>query len=303
MDSQNRVGVVTVAFNSGGVLTDFLRCLGKQTHGNFLLFVVDNSSNDDTLAILDAWGDERLRIIANSQNKGVAEGNNQGIQKALEEGCSSVLLINNDTEFAPTLIADLLTGLNAYQSDMTCPKMMYFDEPHLIWAAGGRFLPWLGYTAIQFGEGRPDRGQHNYGRFVTYVPTCCVLIRKAVFETIGLMDQRYFVYVDDVDFMYRAMRSGLKLRYLPEATLLHKVGRLTGGGNSPFATRFGTRNRLFFLLKHFGLLPTVPWMIFCEVIWFFRSLVRRDGIRWFYAKHLALRESLHMWTSSRQSSD
>src|SRR6266436_6146337 len=97
--TKTRIGVVTVTYNSADVLPDFLRCLSAQTHTDFLLFVIDNASHDGTVELLQAYNDSRLVIVANPDNRGVAEGNNQGIRRALEAGCFSVLLVNNDTEF------------------------------------------------------------------------------------------------------------------------------------------------------------------------------------------------------------
>ena len=294
MAKEDLIGVVTVTYNSATVLPDFLRCLVEQTHRDFILFAVDNASSDGTLSILRMSVDQRVRIIANPDNRGVAAGNNQGIRAALDAGCHSVLLINNDTEFDSTLIAQLDAGLDAHRVEMTCPKIMFCDEPERIWAAGGRFQSWLGYRAIHLGEGELDQGQYDRARQVTYVPTCCVLIWKEVFERVGLMDERYFVYVDDVDFMYRAMKAGVKLMYLPEAKLLHKVGRLTGGEDSPFKIRYGTRNRIYFQLKHFGVTLTFPWLIFRKIAWLLTLASGRKGLPWYRQKIEAYREGMKM---------
>jgi GT2 family glycosyltransferase len=291
------IGVVTVTYNSATVLPDFLRCMAEQTYRDFLLFAVDNASKDATTQLLSECSDTRLRVIANSDNRGVAEGNNQGIRAALDAGCSSVLLINNDTEFGSTLIEQLNMGLITDRVEMTCPKIMYYDEPDRIWAVGGAFQLWRGCRSIHFGEGEIDHGQYDQVRLITYVPTCCVLIKKEVFEEVGVMDARYFVYWDDTDFMYRAMKAGMKLECLPGTTLLHKAGSLTGGGDNdtPFAIRYGTRNSIFFLLKHFGLIPTLPWLALCQVIWFNKLLFRRKPKSWFAMKQSAFGESLAMW--------
>jgi GT2 family glycosyltransferase len=298
MGSEEKVGVVTVTFNSAKVLPDFLRCIAQQSHKDFLLYAVDNASTDDSIEILRAFPDERLRIIANSENKGVAEGNNQGIQAALESGCRSVLLINNDTEFGPEVMAQLLQALDDNRVDMCCPKMLYFDEPNRIWAAGGEFQPWFGYRVIHLGEGEMDSGQYDQGRLVTYTPTCCVLIRKKVFDTIGLMDSRYFVYADDTDFMFRAMRRGLALWYFPECRLWHKVSSLTGGDSTPFAIRYMTRNRIYFYRKNFSRLAALLWILFYRSHLSFRYLRGIDSAAIWKAKRQAVHEGLAMATSS-----
>lgn len=295
------IGVVTVTYNSAAVLADFLRCVAEQTYVEFLLFAVDNASRDDTLRILRECVDGRLRIIANPDNRGVAEGNNQGIRAALLAGCTSVLLINNDTEFDASLIARLAAGLNIHRVEMICPKMMYYDEPERIWAAGGAFQPWLGYHSIHLGADEIDRGQHDRARLVTYVPTCCVLISREVFDKVGVMDERYFVYVDDVDFMYRAMKAGVKLLYLPEAKLLHKVGRLTGGENSPFAVRYCTRNRVYFMLRHFGAIRSLAMLMLYQLYFAAGLLSGKFSPKTYRIKQRAVWEGITMWNACRPS--
>jgi GT2 family glycosyltransferase len=290
-----RIGVVTVTYNSAAVLLPFLRCVFQQTHKDFILFAVDNASSDNTLGLLHECCDERLRVVRNPDNRGVAAANNQGIRAAIEAGCTSVLLINNDTEFDSALFSQLEEGLSKYGAEMICPKMMYFDEPNRIWAAGGKFQPWLGYRAVHLGADEIDAGQHDRPRLVAYVPTCCVLIKNDVFEKVGLMDERYFVYVDDVDFMYRAMKKKIKLIYTSEARLLHKVGRLTGGEDSPFTHRYCTRNRVYFMLHHFGLIPSTPALIFYQ-LYFLASLVfRKFSFNSFCIKQRAVIEGIGMW--------
>ena len=298
MPVKPRIGVVTVTYNSGSVLEPFLKCVFEQTDADLMLFAVDNASTDTTLQILNQSDDTRLISIANSKNRGVAEGNNQGIRAALDAGCESVLLVNNDTEFDATLFSSLVAGLQRYDVGMICPKMMFYDEPQRIWAAGGKFQPLFGYRAVHLGADQIDTGQHDQAKLVTYAPTCCVLIQKQVFDQIGFMDERYFVYSDDVDFMYRAMRHGIKLMYFPEALLYHKVGRLTGGCNSLFSHRYCTRNRVFFMLLHLGVFASVPALIFYEMYFVAGFLSRKFGLTALRVKQNALFEGVGMWRSS-----
>ena len=295
MAKRDLVGVVTVTYNSAGVLPDFLRCIAEQSHSNFLLFAIDNASTDQTIHILNECSDSRLRVIANPDNRGIAAGNNQGIRAALEAGCFTILLINNDIESDSELIRLLDEAIATHQVEMSCPKIMYYDAPDRIWAAGGKFEPWAGYRALHLGEGEVDRGQHDRARLVTYGPTCCVLIKKEVFDRVGLMDERYFVYSDDADFMYRAMKAGVKLIYRPEAKLFHKVGSLTGGAESAFQIQYGTRNRAYFLLKHFGAVAALPWLLIRAVYYFCQSLVARKGLKWLRMKEVSLWNALLMY--------
>jgi len=248
MSKQNLIGVVTVTFNSASVIHDFINSLLKQTHTGFVAYIVDNASSDETLQWLAEYHDARVVVVRNPTNVGVAEGNNIGIRAALRDACASVLLINNDTKFAPDLLSELDEGLGKYQSDMVVPKIFYFDEPDRIWCAGGYFARIRG-SAGHFGEDRKDEGQFDRSRLVHYAPTCCMLIKREVFEKIGLMDANYFVYFDDADFCYRAYKAGIKLFYVSSARLFHKVASLTGI-ESDFSIRYGVRNRVYYVLKN-----------------------------------------------------
>jgi len=248
------VGVVTVTYSSGHVVDGFLSSLLGQTHSDFVLYLVDNASTDETLVQVSKYSDPRIRIIANRENRGIAEANNQGIEAAIGEGCELVLLMNNDTEFESDLIAKLLAGLYEFGCEMIAPKILYFENPSKIWSAGGGMDPSRGYAGFHHGYDEIDKGQFDLPQPVDHAPACCLLVRKEVFQRIGLMDSRYFTYVEDTDFSYRAKMAGMRLMYLPSATLLHKAHSLTGGLFSDFMMRYTTRNRIYFMLKHFG-----PW--------------------------------------------
>lgn len=246
----SRVGVVTVTYNSATVLAEFLDSVWKQTHRDFFLYIVDSGSTDNTIDMLAEASDARVRTVATGKNIGFAAGSNLGIKMALEEGCDAIMLLNNDTVFGPELLQLLLDGLDTHHCDMTTPKMLYFDAPDKIWAAGGHLNKWLGYRNHHDGADQPDDGRFDRPRRVTFTPFCCILMRRSAIETLGYLDERYFVYTEDADYCFRAMRAGLSLWYVPEAKLWHKVSSLTGGGGTPFLIRYCTRNRIYFLRKN-----------------------------------------------------
>ncbi len=298
MTDSYKVGVVTVTYNSGKVIDGFMTSLLRQTHDNFILYVIDNASTDRTLEQIALYGDRRIRVIANPDNRGIAEANNQGTQAALAAGCGVILLINNDTEFDAGLLEQLLAGLEGYDCDMIAPKILYHDDQRKIWSAGGGFNSNRGYAGFHHGYDEIDHGQFEVPRQVDHAPACCLLIRKEVFEKIGFMDSRYFTYVEDTDFCYRAKRAGLNLMYSPSARLLHKAHSLTGGLFSDFMMRYTTRNRIYFMLKHFG-----PWRGLYYVPAYQAHLVlqlflREVGLSRFWLREKAFLEGLEVWRHS-----
>jgi len=246
-----KIGVVTVTYNSAAMLDEFFASLDAQTYRQFCLISVDNASSDSTVLLLNAQPGAEQLVIANVANVGVAAANNQGIRAAIEVGCEFVLLINNDVVLGPDLLAELIRGLTDHSCEMAVPLIYFSDPPDRIWTAGGSFQPWLGFRIHHRGSNEKDRGQYHQPAKIDYAPTCCVLIRREVFRRIGLMDERYFVYADDVDFMYRARKAGVAMYYLPRGKLWHKVNGLTGGSLSDFSLYYNARGRALFLYKHF----------------------------------------------------
>lgn len=288
-----RVGIVTVTYNSGTVLPDFLRSLAAQTHADHHLFAVDNASKDDSCAQLEAYKCSKMTVLRNSGNVGVAAGNNQGIQAALDAGCTHVLLLNNDVWFAPDMLAGLLAGLERHECALAVPLMYYADPAEMIWCAGGMFREDRGLLPVHFGKDELDRGQYSTPRPITYAPTCCTMIKREVFEQIGLMDERFFVYSDDLDFMYRALRAGLVTYYVPEVKLWHKVSSLTGA-ESPFSQRYMARNRAFFIRKHLPVATLAWYTVLYRCYYLMRFMLRRDDWATMLRKERAWGEGLRI---------
>jgi len=298
MVDEASVGIVTVTYNSSDVIIPFVECLLTQTYKRLRLYAVDNASSDGTVSRLLQYQDGRISVIANRENVGVAEGNNEGIRAALADGCDYVLLINNDTEFGPSLLEQMMVALRDSDCDMIAPKILFFDNQQMIWSAGGGFSAPKGYLGFHYGLGEMDRGQFDAARIVENAPTCCLLVRRSVFERIGLMDGRYFVYLDDADFCFRAARAGLKLFYCPSVKLFHKVGSLTGGPSSEFNVRFCTRNHIFFILKNLGLCRALYYLPAYQIRLIFKLLSQRIDTAGFLLREAAFVEGLRIWRSS-----
>ena len=236
----------------------------------------------------------RIKVIKNQENLGVAKGNNQGIAAALQDECQYILLINNDTIFESKLLEKLVNGLAQYDCDLIVPKMLYHDRPNVIWFAGGHFLRWKGYLNIQEGEGEEDKGQYDVPRQIECAPTCCMLITRRTFEQVGLMDEKYFVYYDDTDFCLRVLRSGLKMYFLPLASLIHKVSSLTGGSASNFVMRYTIRNLVYYIRKNFNGPCVICWIFGIQLVLWMKVIAGKDNIKEYVVKQRAYIEGLKM---------
>ena len=299
MHSTAMIGVVTVTYNSAAVISEFMECLLQQSYRDMRLYLVDNCSSDNTLALVAQYSDKRIIIIRNSTNLGVAEGNNIGIRAAISEGCSFVLLINNDTVFGADLVSGLQEGLEKYQCHMIVPKILYFEPADKIWSAGGAFSVLRGRSK-HLGFNKKDNGQFDRPRNVEYSPTCCMLIEKEVIDGIGLMDANYFVYFDDTDFCLQAHRAGFKLMYAPECKLFHKVSSLIGH-RSETAVRYVTRNHVYFVLKNFRMWQNLYYLPICQAHIVVRCLSAKNVAKAFVIAQKAFGEGIAVFRSTQRS--
>lgn len=264
------IGIVTVLYNSSGVLDDFFRSLEEQTYKDFVLYIIDNNSPDNSLEVASVLSKAvtfRSVILPQKENWGVAKGNNIGIQKALEDGCDFILLSNNDIELQKNTIQELINGIYETKSDIIVPKI-YFWKTNVIWAAGGAFCKGSGQT-IQYGENKTDSEEYNSIRRIYYAPTCFALIKAGVFNEVGMMDENYFVYYDDTDFMWRLMKSHKLLYYYPKSVLWHKESTSTGK-RSFFSVYYLSRNVIYFTYKNKGLLSFIYVLIRNVLAFLFR---------------------------------
>lgn len=247
------VGVVTVTFNAAGHLQSFLECCLAQQPGDFEMLVIDNSSSDATISMVNDLRDPRVKVLANGVNVGYAAACNQGVRYFAQRGIEEILFINNDTVFGATLFEDLLKQRRAHDAAAVTPRITYFSEPDRNWYAGGRFVFWKGFQGEHIGEGQYHKASDDTPRWTDVAPGCCILFAASVFRRIGLFDESYFVYFEDTDYFLRMKRAGLHLLYAPGITLMHKVSLSTGGPDSDFSIRYYTRNQIYLLRKHFGI--------------------------------------------------
>lgn len=242
-------------FNSENVISDFFISLSLQKDVDFKLYVIENSETKDTLKKckkLSEIHNLECELIFNDKNVGIAKGNNQGITLALKDKCSHILLANNDTEFPAGTLGSLLSSLSESYSAVT-PKILFYQPENTIWYAGGHMKTWTMRT-IHIGINEIDEGQYNKPFITDYSPTCFMLFNATVFNKIGSMDENYFVYYDDTDYIWRMNQAGLSILYESKAIIKHKVSSSTGGEFSPFTVYYTNRNRIYFIRKNFPII-------------------------------------------------
>ncbi len=174
---------------------------------DFSLYVIDNHSPDNSMD--RARNSPQRFVFSHGDHRGAGKlGSSQGKQYRDRPSIGRGLRIRVAFEqrhcFGARYFGKIYIGTVETNADMAVPKIYYYGTD-LIWQAGGHFTYYNGATAHE-GDATKDRGQYDRPRRISYAPTCFMLIRKAVFDEIGLMDERYFVYYDDTDFLWRAKK-------------------------------------------------------------------------------------------------
>lgn len=199
------------------------------------LFAVNNDASAESSALIASRCPE-AEIIETGSNVGYVKGINRGIERAMEEKPSLVLVINNDAVVEPGAIDAMMGCLERHpQAGIVGPKTLYYGTDRL-WFAGGSYNRLLGYTTHPYMD-EEDRGQGEE-RKVDYINGCAMLVRSEVFERIGLFDESFTMYSEDLDFCLRAEEEGLESWYTPKGTVQHKVSLSAGVGGSNRMTSF-----------------------------------------------------------------
>lgn len=236
-----------------------LRSIRKAKIKDFDLrvIVVDNGSTDQSMDKIQKEN-FKLKIIENKENLGYAEGNNVGIKYALENGADYVCLLNNDTRVDPDFLAELFKVAEKDSRIGIVGGKIYFERGYefhkdwykknelssVIWYAGGQ-IDWQNVYASHRGVDEIDNGQFDEESETDYVNGCLMLVKKEVFQKAGLLDRRYFLYLEDTDFSQKAKKAGFKTYFAPEAKIWHLNAGSSGAG-SKLQDYFITRNRLLF---------------------------------------------------------
>jgi len=223
------------------------------------VMVVDNGSTDGSV---DALPREfpGVEFVPLGENRRFAGGNNEGLRRSLARGDDAIMLLNNDTQADPGLVEHLLLTLEQDPGAGAAAPLIYFAAPtRRIWYAGGRCLPALGHASHR-GLRALDDGRYRAVESTGYLTGCCLLARREVWERVGLLDERYFIYAEDCDWCLRARRAGFGLRFVPTARLWHQVSA-SSGASSPWKIYQRLRANLTLFARHargFGRLTWLP---------------------------------------------
>lgn len=237
--------VVAVVLNWNN-LPDTLECiesLHASDYEGLEIWVVDNDSREDPTPVCASRFPD-VRVIRNASNLGYGGGNNRGLKLAIEEGAHYILLLNNDAIVAPDMVRQLVTALEHNpRIGLATPRVFYYDRPTAVYWDGGTIDWEIGATPHD-SRGLPT--EHGITRS-EWLDGCALFVRASTAQSVGLLDERYFLYFEDTEWSIRTSRLGWINGVVQAAHAWHKVSRSTGGIANPAVRFYYLRNRYFFL--------------------------------------------------------
>ncbi len=262
------VSVVIPNWNGASHLPVCLESLRTQTYSPIEVLLVDNASTDGSPALVEQQYPE-VRLLPLDHNLGLTGGNNAGFHAAHGE---ILVSLNNDTEATPHFVEALVTALQEQpEAGIAASKMLLFDRRETLHSAGDGY----GLNGIPFNRGvwQRDEGQFDQPAWIFGGCGGAVAYRRAMLDQVGLFDESFFMYCEDVDLNWRAQLAGWRCWYTPEAVVYHKLSA-TGGG--PLASFYTGRNTLWVIAKDYpgGLLRRY-WPLVLRAQW----AVTRDALR------------------------
>jgi GT2 family glycosyltransferase len=212
--------------------------------------VVDNGSREPVGPLL-VQAAPPVRLVVLPENLGYAGGANRGIEAALAAGAETVLLLNNDVRLRPdatTVAQRVLAG--DPRIAVVGPKVLTREDPGRLWLAWGDVTYRQSLVALR-GADVADGPPFDRARDVTWVAGCTMWFRAAALRAVGLLDEVFFAYHEEVDWCVRAARAGWRVVYEPAAVVSH-TGRGSAGGTASVRIRkyFAARNSVLFARKH-----------------------------------------------------
>lgn len=272
--------IIVLNYNGKHFLGPCLDSLRQQTFPHCETILVDNNSQDGSVDFV-AQNYPAVHILALKTNGGFCGGNNAGIRDAIARGAQYVLVLNNDTTLAPDCVEQMFHVLqNDPNTAVVCPKIYFSARPNHFWYAGADFNLWTSRSRF-YGFNDVDSGQFDTVRPITQSTGCAMLMPVRVLEKIGLLDESFWTYAEDLDWSVRFHKAGYLQLYAPDAHLWHADGGTNVAARSHARRQYlTTRNMVLLGRKHarwFQLPSYICGFLIFHVLFFsLLRLSRRD---------------------------
>jgi len=248
------IAVILVNWKKYNLTSNCIDSLNKSNYKNFKIILVDNEYSEKSLIDLRNKHKE-LIVFKEKNNLGFAGGNNIGIRYALENDYDYIMLLNNDTEVKENFILPLVERIERDHSlGAVQPLILNFSNKSIIWNAGGKLNKFLGITSTRLNN--KLNSSIVFDDYTDWISGCCILIKSEILTKVGLLDEKFFNYYEDVDWSLRMKNLGYDLGFVKESIIYHhgssssKNKKTKEGVISSKIHYFNIRNHILLLKKH-----------------------------------------------------
>ena len=262
MAAHPRVIILLLNYKKWEDTTECIQSLLKCNYPNYEILVIDNASSNESVSLLGKTFPS-IPIYRTENNLGYTGGINFGVRKAIERKPDYILVLNPDTIVMPDFLNHLVGGMELCPSAAAaCGTIYHYPQTSKVWYAGGRIIPWRGLAVHNSTINEPLKDA-KYQQ-VTFITGCMVLLRTSALSDVGAQDERFFLYLDDIEYSARILSKGYDLLYVPRAIINHKW---VDENESIYKLYYSVRNRLLLINVAFkGISRTIARTYFIVII-------------------------------------
>ena len=299
----HEVSIVIVNFNTVDLLRACLQSIAADASCRGCeVIVIDNASTDGSVKM--AKGSfPHVRVVVNEVNEGFARPNNTGIKMASGR---YILLLNSDTEVRSGAISEMKAFLETHPDAAACGPMLLYPDGRLQHSVKGFPTLWTHFCDMflldklfprttLFGRGQMAYFDYHRTEPVDHVMAAAFLVRREVRDSVGVFDERFTIYYNDMDWCYRMVKAGWRIYYAHTAQVIHHLGQTVNRVNRSFAYFEEMHNNvMLFYRKHYGAASVVVYKLLL-VIGFIPRCVWWWGHRILSGSDHAIHMSVFCW--------
>jgi GT2 family glycosyltransferase len=256
--------IITVNYHQTDVTIELLKSISKSyTADEVEVILVDNGADKNLELIFHPYF-SNIKYIQSKENLGFAGGNNLGLKKAKGD---YIFLLNNDTEIPEGCIETMIAEMKSNKDiGLLSPLLLYYSNKDIVQYAGFTPLNYLTGRNSCVGQYNKNIGQYDDTSYETgFCHGAAVMCRKADLLKAGVMDEKYFLYYEELDWCEKFKRIGKKIWFTGKTHVYHKES-ISVGKESAIKTYFNVRNRMLFIRKNTSFLNTLLFSIYYTLI-------------------------------------
>jgi GT2 family glycosyltransferase len=264
--------IVLINYNNSNDTAECIFSLRNSGINDSNILIVENYSKDESYNQLKI-SFPGICILKQIQNQGFSGGNNIGISYAIKNNFEYVVLLNNDTLIEKDAISVLIEKMDIHkEATLGTGQIRYYPDKNKIWYAGGKLIRWRGLAIHKFENKYAEEINHYKDEYVTFASGCYLCIRISDIDILGLLDEKFFLYLEDIEYSARAVRLKLKILYVPSSVIYHKC---RGERQLKEQTLYyAVRNRNLLIEKSFPQIARIYFFIVIKlkmIFWFFKN--------------------------------